>query len=110
PLRLLGDGLAACFNSRPDLRSVAVVNDLGSLRNKLSTNDIQAVLVDVGWGVDVFDIRAIATEWADVPLIALGLNEQRQEVIACGRAGYAGYVPLEASIDELCQTLHEIVA
>jgi DNA-binding NarL/FixJ family response regulator len=109
-LRLLGDGLAACFNSRPDLRAVAVVNDLENLRNKLATNEIQAVLVDVGMGVDIFDVRAIATEWTNVALIALGLNEQRQEVIACGRAGYAGYVPRDASIDELCRTLHEIVA
>jgi DNA-binding NarL/FixJ family response regulator len=109
-LRLLGDGLAACFNSRPDLRAIAVVNDLENLRNKLATNEIQAVLVDVGMGVDIFDVRAIATEWTNVALIALGLNEQRQEVIACGRAGYAGYVPRDASIDELCRTLHEIVA
>jgi DNA-binding NarL/FixJ family response regulator len=109
-LRLLGDGLAACFNSRPDLRAIAVVNDLENLRNKLATCEIQAVLVDVGMGVDIFDVRAIATEWTNVALIALGLNEQRQEVIACGRAGYAGYVPRDASIDELCRTLQEIVA
>lgn len=110
PLRLLGDGLASCFNSRPSLRAVAVVNDLEDLRNKLATNDVQAVLVDVGLGVDIFDVRAIAAEWSDVALVALGLNEQRQEVIACGRAGYSGYVPRDASIDELCKTLHEIVA
>jgi DNA-binding NarL/FixJ family response regulator len=110
PLRLLGDGLAACFNNRPDLCAVAVVNDLANLRSKLAADEIQAVLVDVGMGVDIFDVRAIATEWPDVPLIALGLNEQRQDVIACGRAGYAGYVPRDASIDQLCQMLHEIVA
>ena len=110
PLRLLGDGLAACFSSRPDLSAVAVVNDLSDLRNKLSNTEIQAVLVDVALGVDLFDVRAIAMEWPDIPLIALGLNEQRQEVIACGRAGYTGYVPRDASIDALCKTLDEIVS
>jgi DNA-binding NarL/FixJ family response regulator len=75
----------------------------------LATSETQAVLVDVGLGVDLFDVRAIAAERPDVPLIALGLNEQRQEVIACGRAGYAGYVPRDASIDTLCETIHEIV-
>jgi len=110
PTRLLGDGLAACFNSRPDISAVAVVNDLANLRNALATTETQVVLIDVGLGVDLFDVRAIAAEWPDVPLIALCLIEQRQEVIQCGRAGYAGYIPRDASIDTLCKTLYEIIA
>ena len=110
PVRLLGDGLAACFSSRSDMRAIAVVNDLASLREKLSTTEAHVVLVDVTQGVDLFDVRAIASESPDVPLVALGLNEQRQEVIRCGRAGFAGYVARDASIDELCNSLSEIVA
>jgi DNA-binding NarL/FixJ family response regulator len=110
PVRLLGDGLAACFGSRPDMRAIAVVNDLGSLRDKLSTTETHVVLIDVTQGVDLFDVRAIASDWPDVPLVALGLNEQRQEVIRCGRAGFAGYVARDASIDALCNALSEIVA
>lgn len=110
PVRLLGDGLAACFSSRPDIRTLAVVNNLASLRDLLATTEIQAVLIDVTQGVDLFDVRAIAAEWPDVALVALGLNEQRQEVIKCGRAGFAGYVARDASIDTLCKSLSEIVA
>jgi DNA-binding NarL/FixJ family response regulator len=110
PVRLLGDGLAACFSSRPDICAVAVVNDLANLRSTLATTEIQAVLIDVTQGIDLWDVGAIAAEWPDVALIALGLNEQRQEVIRCGRAGYAGYVPRDASIDALCKMLYEIVA
>lgn len=110
PLRLLGDGLAAYFSSRSDMCCLAVVNDLESLRDILATDEAQAILVDVGLGVDLFDVRSIAAEWPGIPLIALGLNEERQEVIACGRAGYAGYVPRDASIDTLCKTLLEVVA
>jgi DNA-binding NarL/FixJ family response regulator len=110
PVRLLGDGLAACFSSRPDMRAIAVVNDLASLREKLSTTETHVVLIDVTQGVDLFDVRAIASDWPDVPLVALGLNEQRQEVIRCGRAGFAGYVARDASIDALCNALSEIVA
>ena len=110
PVRLLGDGLAACFGSRPDMRAIAVVNDLGTLRDKLSTTETHVVLIDVTQGVDLFDVRAIASDWPDVPLVALGLNEQRQEVIRCGRAGFSGYVARDASIDALCNALSEIVA
>jgi DNA-binding NarL/FixJ family response regulator len=110
PVRLLGDGLAACFGSRPDTCVLAVVNDLASLRDSLANTDVHVVLVDVTQGVDLFDVRAIAAEWPDVPLVALGLNEQRQEVIQCGRAGFAGYVARDASIDTLCKALSEIAA
>jgi DNA-binding NarL/FixJ family response regulator len=86
------------------------VNDLASLRVALDTNDIQAVLMDVTQGIDLWDVRAIAADSPNVALVAIGLKEQRQEVIQCGRAGYAGYVSRDASIDSLCTTLSEIVA
>src|SRR2546421_5285675 len=81
PVRLLGDGLAACLQSRPDIRVVAVVDDLASLREALATTKVNLVLIDVTQGIDLFDVRAIAAERPDVALVALGLNEQRQEVI-----------------------------
>jgi DNA-binding NarL/FixJ family response regulator len=109
-VRLLGDGLTACFSSRPGTSVLAVVHDLAQLRDTLGTNPIDAVLIDVTQGVDLFDIRAIANEWAEVPLVALGLKEQRQEVISCGRAGFAGYVSRDASIDSLCESLSDIVS
>jgi DNA-binding NarL/FixJ family response regulator len=110
PVRLLGDGLAACFGSRPDISVLAVVNDLSSLRDALATTEVQVVLIDVTQGIDLFDVGAIAAEWPSVALVALGLDEQRQEVIRCGRAGFAGYVARDASIDTLCKALSEIVA
>jgi two-component system, NarL family, nitrate/nitrite response regulator NarL len=110
PVRLLGDGLTACFSSRSDMQAIAVVNDLASLRDLLSTSDAPVVLIDVTQGVDLFDVRSIASDWPNVPLVALGLTEQRQEVIRCGRAGFSGYVARDASIDTLCNSLLEIVA
>lgn len=110
PVRLLGDGLAACLRSRADMCVLAVVNDLAALRDSLATTDAELVLIDVTQGIDLFDVRAIATEWPDVSLVALGLNEQREEVIRCGRAGFAGYVARDASIDMLCKALSEIAA
>jgi DNA-binding NarL/FixJ family response regulator len=110
PVRLLGDGLAACFGTRADMCVLAVLDDLAGLRDSLAATKVDVVLIDVTQGVDSFDIRPIAAEWPDVALVALGLNEQRQEVILCGRAGFAGYVARDASIDMLCKSLSEIVA
>jgi DNA-binding NarL/FixJ family response regulator len=88
---------------------VAVLSDLSSLRETLQMERADVVLVDVTQGVDLFDVRAIAVEWPHVALVALGLNEQRQDVIQCGRVGFAGYIPRHASIDAVCKSLSEII-
>jgi len=41
-------------------------------------------------------------------LVALGLIEQKQNVIKCGRAGFAGYIARETSIDGLRTALKDI--
>lgn len=110
PVRLLGDGLAACFSERPGMNVLAVVNDLAGLRETLATSEAEVVLIDATHGAEFYDVRAIAAEWSDVALVALGLNEQRDEVIRCGRAGFVGYIARDASVDELCNALREIVA
>lgn len=108
PVRILGDGLAACLSNLPDSATL-VVKDLASLRDILASTQVGVVLIDVTQGVDLYDIRAIAVEWSNVPLVALGLVEQRQEVIKCGRAGFAGYVARDASIDALYAALSDVV-
>jgi two-component system, NarL family, nitrate/nitrite response regulator NarL len=110
PVRLFGEGLAKCIDSRPGMAVRAVINDLGNLRHHLAKTEVQVVLVDVTQGIDLFDVRAIAAEWDTVPFVALGLTEQRQAVIECGRSGFSGYVTRDSSIDGLCAALSDIVA
>jgi len=109
PIRLFGDGLASCLGSRPEMNNVVVVNDLADLRSTLAANETDVALIDVTQGIDLIDVRAIAVQWPDVPLVALGLHEERHEVIKCGRGGFAGYVARGASVEGLCTALVDIV-
>ena len=65
-------------------------------------------MIDVTQGIDLDEVRAVALERADIALVALGLQEQRQDVIRCGRAGFSGYVARSASVEELCQALSDV--
>ena len=87
----------------------AVVSQLSALRNLLNVTSADVVLVDVTQGVDLYDIRSIAQEFPDVALVALGLPEQRQAVIRCGRAGFTGYIARGATVDALCKSLSDVV-
>lgn len=109
PVRLLGDGLRACLGNRPDITVRAVVADLAALREALGSTAIDLVLIDVTQGIDLYDVRSVAAAHPAISLVALGLTEQRQDVIHCGRAGFRGYVSREASVDELARSLLDVV-
>ena len=110
PIRLFGDGLAACLRQHPDMLLQAVVGDLGGLRDCLAGAAPDVVLIDVTQGIDLDQVRATVVAHPDVALVALGLDEQRQSVIRCGRAGFRGYVDRNASIDHLCRALSDACA
>jgi DNA-binding NarL/FixJ family response regulator len=109
PVRILGEGLNACFSQHPDISICAIVSELAALSESLAKFTPDLILVDVTPGVDLYDIRLIAQEHPELTLVALGLAEQRQEVIACGKAGFSGYVARDANIDTLCKSLLDIV-
>jgi DNA-binding NarL/FixJ family response regulator len=110
PVRLFADGLTACFNGHPDIAIKATARDLAELRQLLCTTRADLALIDVTAGIDLDQIRSLASEYPDVALIALGLIEQRQQVINCGRAGFVSYVARDASVELLCQALANAVA
>jgi two-component system, NarL family, nitrate/nitrite response regulator NarL len=110
PVRLLGDGLTACLAHRPGMSLQATLPGLACLREALASLEVEIILIDVTQGVDLDEVRALASEFPRIAFVALGLLEQRQDVIRCGRAGFSGYVPRSASIDELCEALFDVAA
>src|SRR5262245_6430419 len=108
PIRIFGDGLQACLSRRPEFCLLATVPDLLALREALRNAHADLVLMDVTQGIDLEEVRSIAVEHPELALIALGLCEQRQQVIRCGRAGFVGYVARDATIDSLCQAMLDV--
>src|SRR5690348_308139 len=70
-IRLLGDGLVACFHPRPEIDVIAVVDGLTALRAALDSTPCDLVLIDVTQGIDLYDVRRIALEHSEVALVAL---------------------------------------
>jgi DNA-binding NarL/FixJ family response regulator len=105
PIRILGDGLQAYLSRRSEFCLIGIVPDIRALREALTKAHADLVLIDVTQGVDLEEVRSIALEHPQLILIALGLCEQRHQVIRCGRAGFVGYVARDATIDSLCQAM-----
>jgi two-component system, NarL family, nitrate/nitrite response regulator NarL len=109
PIRIFGEGLADCLNRRANITVVMAVTDLSVLRQNFYMTDIDIVLVDITQTLDLEEVRVLAAEWPNLALLALGLREQHQDVISCGRAGFTGYVARDATVNELSDAMADAV-
>lgn len=110
PIRLLADGLALLFERGSGFTVVHVTDTLSDLDDLLGTDDIRLVLVDTTQITDLEEIRLLALGHPEVVLVALGLRDQRQDVIRCGRAGFSGYVCRDCTADALVKAMLDAVA
>jgi DNA-binding NarL/FixJ family response regulator len=108
PIRILGEGLEACLSRHPEICVLTTVPDFPALRAAIKSANAHLVLIDVTQGIDLKEVRSIAEEWPDIALMALGLLEQREEVVRCGYAGFVGYVAREATTDALCKAMIDV--
>ncbi|GAB3374102.1 hypothetical protein GCM10027431_26380 [Lysobacter rhizosphaerae] len=110
PVRLLGDVLARCMGGRSGIEILLVVSDMAEIRALFPANSVDAVLIDMTHPIDLDEVRSLAIAYPQVVLIALGLTEQRQDVIRCGRAGFTSYVSRDSTVEGLKKALHDALA
>src|SRR4051812_50133559 len=98
-VRLLGEGLEVCLRRSDQVRVAGVAEDLRGLRALLVDPQPDLALVDLTGGIDLDEVRPLATERPGPKLVGMGVAERRAEVLPCARAGFAAYVPRDASPD-----------
>jgi DNA-binding NarL/FixJ family response regulator len=107
-VRFLRDSLAEILTRMLEIR---VCEQAGTLPDAMASAEVirpELVLLDVAFpgGVQTAKQMCFAVPEADV--IALGVFETEQNVIAWAEAGVAGYVPNTASVDELVTLIGQI--
>lgn len=100
-IRLYRDGLAEI------LRRQALLEVVGTAANEAAAVGLAAelcpdvILVDQAMSDSVAMIRALQEHHSATKIVALGVPETDREIIDCAEAGVSGYVPREASLDDL---------
>lgn len=107
-IRLFGDSLASFFSSR-DVSVVTIAHSFSMLHEVFSASHVDLTLIDVTQGIDLDEVRTVAGQWPSIALLAIGLKVEQKEVVRCGRAGFSGYVPRDASLDQLFQAMEDAV-
>ena len=104
PIRLYRDGLALALSRDHDFDVVGTAGEVDDPAFLLAALP-DLLLLDVAAPSWLEVAAAVATGDAPPPVVGLAVPETEEAVIACAEAGIAGYVPREASIDELAATL-----
>ncbi|SUS07351.1 conserved hypothetical protein [uncultured Defluviicoccus sp.] len=113
PVRLFGEGLAACLtacNGAVDARVVGTVSSPEDLEPVIEANRPLLLLFDVTRGEALVDAHRIIGQWPDVPVVAIALPEEPGEVVHCAEAGFAGYVPTHGSMTDLAAVIRASIA
>ena len=101
-VRLYREGIQASLSNLPQQFTVigAVSNAEEALRRAADAPP-HIVIVDMATRNSFAVVRSIRQGLPDAHVVGFGVDEVEGEVLACAEAGLAGYVPSDASLDEL---------
>jgi two-component system nitrate/nitrite response regulator NarL len=109
PVRLFSEGLALVLRSTEPLPDVTSESSIAGLHRLPRDRQPDVVLIDVTQGVMPEEVSSVATKWPNVALVALGLQERRDEVVRLGSVGFVGFVARDASVEDLQSAMLDAV-
>jgi len=108
PNRLFADSLKSGLDGQDHITAMAVADTFTALSDTLAKAPADVLLIDVTQGVDPQGLNTLATQYPDLPWLALGLDGQQHALACPAREGLPAYVPRSASIKELYLAMTEV--
>lgn len=102
-VRLYREGMHASLSSRPQFTVVGAAANLEQALRLTQDAAPEVVILDIATRRSLVLVRALRERAPDVRLVGFGVEEVEAEIVACAQAGLAGYVPCDASLEELVQ-------
>ena len=100
-IRLYREGIRQMLGRCPGLAVVGAKSDGRDLAAEIRDLQPHVAVVDATVADGHAVVRDIRRSAPAVAIVALGIDEEEDEVVACAEAGIAGYVTREASVEEL---------
>lgn len=107
-VRLYREGMQASLAARSRLSVVAAARDGDEALRLIQETSPDIVVIDMATRDSLSAVRAIRQCAPDVHIVGLGVEEVAGEILACAEAGLAGYVPCDASLDELVKRIESV--
>jgi len=100
-VRLYREGMSANLSNRSPLLVVGAAATVDEALHLTATARPNVVIVDMATRGRLDVVRRIRDAAPGVYIIGFGVEEIESEILACAEAGLAGYVPCDASLDDL---------
>ena len=107
-IRLYREGLAQVFADEERLAVVGTAADMATALRLAADHLPDVALVDMGTPQSSATVRGIAAAASNVKVVALGVRDNEQDLLACAEAGVAGYVTRAASVQDLVTALEGV--
>jgi DNA-binding NarL/FixJ family response regulator len=108
--RLYRDGLADVLGKQEGIRVVDAISEPDQLIDHLRDRDADIVLMRMGMANSLGLLRALFAAAPAVKVVALGVSENEDEIIACAEAGVAGYLLRSGSFEDLLDVIRSVAA
>jgi len=100
--------LAQNLRNQRWISEVATVTDLREALHCLSRRVFDVALLNMASAQSMTILRTITANGSSLPVIALGVPEVADRVLACAEAGAAGYLPKRGSFSDLLGVVQSV--
>jgi DNA-binding NarL/FixJ family response regulator len=107
-VRLYRDGVASNLGHRDNLTVVGAAATGEEVLGLVASLRPDVVVLDMGMSDSLEVARAISAEAPAARVVAFAVEDIDLKVLACAEAGVAGYVPREASMNDLVATIEQV--
>jgi two-component system, NarL family, nitrate/nitrite response regulator NarL len=106
PMRIYREGLAHVLAQEGSINVVGAAGRLNEMIPLLNAAAVDVVLFDLAVDGGLAALRRLSS-YIELKVVVLGLSEDEGPIVACARAGIAGYVTPDATLQELTQRILE---
>jgi DNA-binding NarL/FixJ family response regulator len=106
-VRLYREGMRASLSNRPQFSVVGAAASFDEAVLLLDTG-IDIAIVDMAAKHSLTIVSQIRHHAPDVSIVGFGVEEVEGEILACAEAGLAGYVPCDASLEDLVTRIESV--
>lgn len=111
PVRLIGEGVVAALRVSKGDYAATIFTDIAALRQALTAQPgFAAAIVDASRPLSLDTVRDFHVDFPQIVLLALGVRESERDIVAHGRAGFAGYIGREDGIERLHSRIEDTMA
>jgi DNA-binding NarL/FixJ family response regulator len=107
-VRLYREGIAAALGHRATIAVVGTAGSVAEALRQIGSSDPDVVVFDMATHDSLDGVRTLAASMPHCKIVAFAVDELGSAITSCAEAGVAGYVPCEASMDDLAATVEGV--